>query len=466
MKLQTTTATWLAFSAVTAVWMISALIAAWRDERVELKWRVLPLSVFGFAWLAFGVTFILRFVTIAANPLLFRASRFPPWLIPARAHTRAWGFLGVYWCAFCVGLALVVWLLPRRAPRFLRRTDLLDEPRNIPTLDLLACATAAALVLGWRVRLPAGLTTPLGHFSALWVIPATIGWHMHFRGTRIGVRRFLYMVPGVLFFMMSPYREHILTVFLCVALPALQRKHHLGALRLVGLSLMVLIASTVVLYVYRPVRWQGRKLSTTSQYTNWQLWRGQPELAPWTKLSVRFHGYDSAVLTTWLVPDTFPREERDLIAELLVSAFVPRSLYPDKAFVQRGRIFSTSIWAYDERGRTEQRVSAMISPSMPGDLWAAGALPTLLGGALCWGALIGLLECMRRAMKEAPAAALMVFLAFRIAGGVERDFVHAAATTIQVLVVLLLVLAVVPLRPRRAPVPAPGPRQAPEPEMS
>jgi uncharacterized membrane protein YccC len=68
----------------------------------------------------------------------------------------------------------------------------------------------------------------------------------------------------------------------------------------------------------------------------------------------------------------------------------------------------------------------------------------LLIGALAWGVLIGLLEWWRRALGRA-AVALVVLFALRVGGGIERDFVLAAATIIQITIALLVVLAALPL---------------------
>jgi hypothetical protein len=102
----------------------------------------------------------------------------------------------------------------------------------------------------------------------------------------------------------------------------------------------------------------------------------------------------------------------------------------------------------------------MIAPSMPGDLWSAGGAHVVVLGALAWGALIGFLDWWRRGLRGGPATALVALMAFRVAGGMERDFVHACATVAQVLIVMLLVLALVPVRRAQGqPAPA-GPRRS------
>jgi hypothetical protein len=442
-------ATWSALAAVTLLWAGSGFLAVRHLRCPARGWRVVPLSLFGFAWIAFGAIFILRFFALLYDPVLFQASLFPPWMIPASSLTRAWVWLGAYWCSFCLGLAIMLAVVPRRLPRLLGKLGLLDAPQNVAVLDLIVFSTTTVLVLTSFMGLPSALTTPIGHFCSLWVVPAALAWHMHFRGARIGARRFAYLVPGLAMFVLSPYREHLLGAFLCIALPAVQLKPRIGLLRILAVTAAILLASSVLLYVYRPVRWEGEDLSKTKEYVSPQLWRDTPGSAPWSKLITRFHGFDSAALTIWLVPGRFPFEDRQIPRELLVGAFLPRAVYADKASVQRGRLFSTSIWAYDEYGETPPRASAMIAPSMPGDLWSSGGAMVLVTGALAWGVIVGLLESWRRILSPAGAIALVAFMALRVAGGIERDFVHATASVIQLVIVLLLVLAALPLAARR-----------------
>ncbi len=449
MHLQLNSTTWSALAGVTLFWAASGFIAARRLRCPVRGWRVLPLSLFGFAWAGFGAIFILRFLALAWDPVTFQASTFPPWLIPAPALARTWVYLGAYWGCICIGAAAALAVAPRRLPRVACKLDLLESPRNVPVLDLVALSTAGVLAATAFVGLPSALLTPVGHFCSLWVIPAVLAWHMHFSGVRIGARRFAYLLPGLGMFALSPYREHLVGAFLCVALPALLLRPRIGVLRAAVLTGGVLVASSVVLFVYRPVKWEGEKIARSSEYANLQMWRDRPREAPWARLITRFHGFDSAALTIWLVPRRFPFEDRSIPRELLVGAFLPRAVYADKAFVQRGRMFSTSIWAYDQAGETPERASALIAPSMAGDLWSSGGATPLIFGALAWGVVIGLLECWRRVLSPAGAVALVAFFALRVAGGIERDFVHASASVLQLIIVLLLALAVLPMATER-----------------
>jgi len=440
---------WLLFAGTVCLWAASAFLPIYLSRRWRSGWRALPLSLFGFAWVAFGATYILRFLALLYDSTLFRASLFPPWLMPSSALSRAWCYLAVHWCVLCAGWLAVMFLGPRRLPGAFARLDLVALGPSMPALDLLAASATAVLMLMSIVELPKGLTTPIGHFCSLWVIPAAFAWQMHFQNLRVGGRRFAYLVPGLALFLVSPYREHILALFLCLLLPAIQWRRGGGPVRVAALTLVVLLASSVGLYVYRPIRMEGQELSATKRFASPGEWTSNPEEAPWTKLSTRLHGFDSAALTMWLVPRRFPYQDRQVIVELLAASLLPRAVYADKAFVQRGRIFSTSIWSYNEYGEVSERPSAMIAPSMAGDLWAAGGPVMLVLGSLAWGLAVGLLDRWRASLAPASGTVLVILFALRVAGGVERDFVFATATIIQVTIVVLLVLALLPLARQR-----------------
>jgi len=443
-NLQSDGATWAAFGATTAVWAASLLPVCYRGAGDGPGWRRVFLSLFGFAWAAFGALFMARFLALTFDPELFRATRFPMWRLPARVLTLTWVLLGLYWVVFCAGVLAALTL--GRTPRLLAKLDLLELSADLRRLDFLAVCSGAALLGLYLIRVPRALATPMGHLGALWVIPAAMAWFLHFRGQPVGLRRYAYLVPGAVAFLASPYREHLLMVFLCVFVPMLMRRRQVKFPVAMGLVMAVLLMSSVALYVYRPVKWQGESWDEARAYADWNLWRERPKRAPWVRLSRRFHGFDSAALTVYLMPDIFPFLERDLLSELLVSAFVPRAVYQGKSDVHRGRVFSVTIWAYDGTGAARPRASAMIAPSMAGDLWEAGGWGALALGALLWGLLVGLLESWRRSLRPGAGTVLLVLMGLRVAGGMERDFVHACSTVVQVLIVFLLVLALLPVR--------------------
>jgi uncharacterized membrane protein YphA (DoxX/SURF4 family) len=78
------------------------------------------------------------------------------------------------------------------------------------------------------------------------------------------------------------------------------------------------------------------------------------------------------------------------------------------------------------------------------------ALIEVVGGALLWGALIGLLDRFKTAIGSPVAAGIQVMFATQALGGIERDFSAAFANMIQALFLLLLVMFFLG---RREPVP-------------
>ena len=444
MNLQLSVTTWLLFFSVLLFWVASAMLAENRHARATLKWKIIPLSLFGFAWIDFGVIYIFRFLALLYDPVLFRATQFPMWEMPNHILSKTFLCIGVYWSIFCLGMVITTKAVPRRLPGLLHRLTLIEAQGNLPFLDLLMviCIFSTLLANSSWCLVPYRLLTPIGIAGSLWVIPPTIAWYFHFRGLRISLkRRLLYLVPGILIFLLNPYREHLLNGVLCVLIPFLLTKLRVKLARIIGLGMVFLLTASVVTYVHRSILWEGESFQKASQYVSWEKWEEKPHEAPWISLVNRSSGFDASALTVLLVPGFFPYENKNIVTELVVTAFMPRAIDWEKSIVSRGRDFSTSIWAYTEGGQILPRESALIAPSMFGDLWSLGGLETVILGALIWGILIGFLECWRRTLTPGAAAVLIVFLATRIGGGMERDFVHAAATIIQSVIVFLIFIA-------------------------
>jgi len=447
MNLQLSVTTWLLFFSVLLFWVASAMLAENRHARAALKWKIIPLSLFGFAWIDFGVIYIFRFLALLYDPVLFCATQFPMWEMPNHILSETFLYVGVYWSILCLGMVISKEVFSRRLPRFLKRLTLIEVPGNFQALDLLAsiCIISILLVNSPWGLIPNMLLTPLGVIGSLWVIPPTIAWYFHFRGFKVSLgRRILYLVPGAIIFLLSPYREHLLRVVLCLLLPFLLTRPRVRLVRVCGLIGIFLLISSIILYIYRPFYWGDQSLKEASQYASWTTWKEEPRKAPWIMLANRFSGFDASALTVLLVPSVFPYENRNILKELMMTALIPRIVNWDKTTLGRGRSFSTSIWAYTERGEILDRESAPIAPSMFGDLWSSGGLGTVILGALVWGILIGLLECWRRVLPPGAAAVLIVFLAPLVGGGMERDFIHANATIIQSVIVLLIFVSFLP----------------------
>lgn len=406
------------------------------------------LSLFGFAWLGFGVHFILRFLALAYDPFLFQASPFPISLLPDEVLSRTWFYAAIYWVFFCLGFLFVLYRLPKRMPRILLRLNLFGSIENIKVLDLLLIINILSVILTNipEINVPAGLLTPLGYLGFLYVIPATVGWFLHFRDKRIGLRRFIYMFPGIVLYFLSPYREHIITLALCIIIPAMTFKRQISFKKIVLVLIILLLISTIITTNYRAYLWEQINFDKTTFSNSWEYWNEKPDQFPWVLLINRFHSFDSMALTVYAVPDIFPYSERNIITETFVRAFLPRAIYYGKKSDQRGREFSTNIWALGERGNIISRSSAMIAPSMPGDLFSVNGILMIVLGALLWGFLAGFLErWIRILMGQVGGCVLIAIFGLRVAEGIERDFVNASANFIHIIIILLLLVAILPL---------------------
>jgi len=101
--LQSTFLTWITFILTVLVWAYSYKLAALKNEQPKWGWRIVPMSVFGCAWIAFGVTYIFRYFVLAYDPELYRATQYPLWFMPGDRLTEIWLFIGLFWGVFCLG---------------------------------------------------------------------------------------------------------------------------------------------------------------------------------------------------------------------------------------------------------------------------------------------------------------------------------------------------------------------------
>jgi hypothetical protein len=406
------------------------------------------LSLFGFAWLGFGLDFILRFLALAYDPSLFQATTFPLSFLPGDVLSRTWLYMAIYWVVFCLGFAFVIFSIPQRAPKFLKKLELLGTMQKVKVLDLFVVITALAIIVTNLpgATVPGALVTPLGLIGSLYVIPAAIAWFLYFYGKPIGLRRFIYMFPGIILYILSPYREHILTLAICAIVPALMVRRKISARKVAAGIIIVLLVATIITSAYRTYLWEEMGYVPSTFSETWESWHENPTQTPWVSLMNRFHGFDSMALTVHMVPAPFPYSERNIMIEFLTQGFLPRAIYYTKSDVQRGREFSAGIWALDEKGNIVSRFSAMIAPTMSGDLYSVNGLYMVILGAFLWGLIIGFLERCIRTLGPITGCVLIPLFGLRVAGGIERDFVNASASVIQVLIVLLLVVAVLPVK--------------------
>jgi hypothetical protein len=122
----------------------------------------------------------------------------------------------------------------------------------------------------------------------------------------------------------------------------------------------------------------------------------------------RFHGLDSLVVTRALVPTFRPHEPGSVWTQVIVSAFVPRALYPEKqvGWAQR---FAVEFWGVAPEA--EGRATA-VGISHLGTLYLYGGTASCLTGMAVLGSGLGLLAAFlrRRQTVFGPAVFLLTLL--------------------------------------------------------
>jgi hypothetical protein len=340
----------------------------------------------------------------------------------------------LYWGSVLLAYRFV----PASTMNPLSSVDAVGGRRAVSAFDALAIIAVVAMVLETDVEhTPPALVRPLSLIGALWVVPAASAWLLALGGgrTRLAVRRWIYLLPGLVSFALEPFRERLLLMLLVPLVAALCAGRRPRLVPLVVVLAIFAIASTLAVSWYRQVAWDGESVTASNEYLDPAVWRKDPYYAPWTALLRRFHSFDSLVFHAYLVPDVVPFEERNPFVDLLLEGFVPRALWPDKPESRRAMIFSVTLWSY---GEEEHGTEANIAPSMAGDLYGVGGwLWVGLGGA-AWGALLGVLDRWRERLSPGGQAIVIATLALLAAGGIERDFPRAAATLVQSAIVLAM----------------------------
>lgn len=443
MHLELTTSAWLAYAAAVGLWAASVLLTKDPAGPYPWTWRDIPLSFFGLAWITFGLTFILRYLAVAYDPQLFRATQFPLWMMPGQTFSLVWIVLMLYWGSFVSGYLVMTRLAPYR-PGLLGTLDLLAEPENLFILDLLVICCACLVVLSGQGFLPRAISTPLSILGGFYVIAAAALWFGYFRGRPVGLRRFFYLLPGILVYFFSPYRTLIFSVILCILLPVLKNQRW-RSLTTFLLAMLALLIVTTVVNDYRRTKQEAEVSYRRDTTLSEELWgsREHRKEASWVRLVNRFHGFDSMALTIHFVPSFSPHSQLNIFTDL-VWRVVPRSIMDKKADTHRGREFSTTIWAMGERGLIK-RPEANISPTMSADLYQINGIPLVMIGAALYGLLVGLLENWQRRGTPLVSCILVALFGVQVALGIEQEFNFASATLIQTTIGLFFLLFFLPL---------------------
>jgi len=425
------------------LWAASLWLAKDPRSQPRFSWKSVLLSLFGVVWIGFGADFILRFLLLAYDPDYFQATTFPLTLLPPEVLSETFFYLALFWIFFCLGfLCLAVWMT-RKPPRILADMEQLVSLRMTPLLDVVAIVTTFLIIIPSVGLVPKALLVPLGRAASLCAVPALVAWILYFRGEKIGTRRFIYLLPLALAYLLSPYRSNLLTLILCILIPALQFRKNVSLYMVLIGFFIFLIVSTYVNNIYRAYLWGESDRDSVNQTfsEDWETWKRNPEKSPWVLAANRFHGFDSMALTVYAVPEIFPYSDRNLLYEFIITSFVPRLIMDIKPLINRGRQFSTTIWALGLSGIIK-RPSAPIAPSLPGDLYSINGVPIVIRGAFIFGLVIGLLENWLRGSSATVKCIMLPIFWVGIAENIEQDLILGVGSIIQYLIVFFIALSI------------------------
>jgi hypothetical protein len=438
MHLEVTAYGFLAFSCATGLWGLSVFLTKDPSNSQGWTWRTIPLSFIGLVWIMFGFTFILRIFALVYDPEFFRTTQFPIWKIPAATLTWTWIVITLYWLTFIIGYVVMTRLSPPR-PGLLGNLDQLALPENLPILDLLVLSSSCLVILSGRQFIPLALRTPLGILGGFYVIAATTVWYGYFKGQPLSLRNFLYLIPGFLIYLFSPFRALIFAALLCIIVPALKTRRWMSFTSFL-LAMLALLLLTTIINDYRRARMKA-EVHNLQDPTLTDETLGSKELKQkpsWVRLVNRFHGFDSVALTIHFVPSVFPHSRINIFTDLM-GRVIPRAVLDKKGDTHRGRNFSTTIWAMGERGRVKRKASN-ISLTMCADLFHINGIPLVMVGATFFGLLVGLLESWQRRGDALSSCIFLALFGMPVALGFEQEFDFAAATLIQVVIAFIFFL--------------------------
>ena len=425
--------TWFLYLGLVALWIGSLRSASdWK----HLGWRSIPMSLFGWLWVGFGISFVTRFPLLAWDSFTF--GNLTSRLADASSDQvdLALLLLGLYFvcliAAYRLGRGLIAKLVQVQL-------QLPGEHSLRSMLSLALLSTVGIIFSSGYIAVPRALLTPLGVLGSLWVLPAAmIRWERHRYGEKVSLTLcWLLLLPGLLRTILSPYREHLITMLFAVAIPILfaRRRHRLAVLS--ATLVAVLLASTAVISAYRQYLWEDSSVTEVIESSETGLTLDLAYEAKWVEALRRFVALDSLLLTVRYVPDLIEHSGREVVFSALFRGVVPRVLYEEKEGSTRGIEFGQSIEVVEDPAATGS--GAAIAPSMPGDLYDAGGAAMVAIGGFLWGLFLGVLEGWKDRLSPKSAAALVVLFAFHCAASVERDYAHVVSTTIQYLIVMFVV---------------------------
>ena len=400
----------------------------------------IPLSLFGFVWVGFGVDYISRFAILAYDSVTYGNKSTRLATVAQSDVNQSLVLVVLFWAALSFGYLITV---ARKGPGPFAVLNRTGEILTTAKADFLVALSVLIIVLINRTYFPRALVTPLGLLGMLWIPVATMRWCQddsslrHERGAWI--RRWAYLFPGLLWFYLDPYRERLIQIVLIPLIAAIFHSRRIRPATIVLGGIIFFLTITILTDAYRVNTWGGGPSDNEPKIISlsWSDWMEDTYTSPWATALRRFHSLDSLILTVKYVPDRFPYQERNVFVETFVRAFVPRALYPEKEDIARGRIFAATIWGYGDVPS-----DAMVAPSIVGDLYSVYGPILVIGGGLAWGLLLGVLEGWKDKVGRPYGLLILMLLGLSFAVGLEQDFANATAAILQEIVVLLFVFMV------------------------
>jgi hypothetical protein len=427
---------WILVMGLAVLWGGSLILCTYVKGR---GWVAVPTSLFGLAWLGFGLNILLRFLILSWDSVLFGNGTFRLADLPIAVINKSLILLWLYWIIFSGAFFLVS---REKLPNPIAHLGTLTPDFAFRVAPFTTVATCACIYLSNRGGVPTALVTPLALIGAMWVIPAALIWWQFFFQNRpssgffrAGIYLTIVLAPGLLQVWLSPYRENLLTVFLVPFSASLfaNRRPRLSIVILV--CVVILTISTIFIKSYRQILWMGDARGDLAFQVS--DWKENPLAAPLAEPLRRFHALDSFLLTLDLVPATFPHSGEEIFISSFMRGVIPRLFYSSKEADDRAIKFGKGIWSF---GDSSDRSDAAISPSMPGDLYSTGGVLYVFIGAGLWGILVGMMESWTSPLPPYSKSAMIVLFGFQVAAAIERDFAHTIATTVQFLVVLFVLV--------------------------
>jgi hypothetical protein len=154
----------------------------------------------------------------------------------------------------------------------------------------------------------------------------------------------------------------------------------------------------------------------------------------------RFHGIDSLLVVRTIVPAMRPYEEGSAWSQILLSAFVPRALFPEKQ-VGWGTRFATQFWGMSEASAGQ----ASVGISHLGTFYVYGGLLSCVTGMAVLGGGLALLARHLRGRRDVFGLMMFVLVAMTVLQ-VDRDLEVALGGVLKLLVLFGITLFIRPFR--------------------